>query len=74
LTQRTTVDALHVGANNVVAPYYKIDGYVPTVPSISMDSLVEAVGNTMRVHNAAIWLAFHLEDGAMCITAKVNDA
>jgi CubicO group peptidase (beta-lactamase class C family) len=64
LTQSTTVNALHVGANNVAAPHYKIDGKVRTVQPISMDNLLGAVGRTMSARDAAIWLAFHLEEGA----------
>jgi CubicO group peptidase (beta-lactamase class C family) len=59
-----TVDALHVGVNNVAAPHYKIDGKVQMVPPISMDNLLGAVGHTLSARDAAIWLAFQLEEGA----------
>jgi CubicO group peptidase (beta-lactamase class C family) len=64
LTQSTTINALHAGANNVAAPHYKIDGKVQAVPPISIDNLLGAAGNTMSARDAAIWLAFHLEEGA----------
>lgn len=62
LTRSTTVNASHVGAN-VAAPHYRIDGKVQTVPPIAMDNLLGAVGHTMSARDAAMWLAFHLEDG-----------
>jgi CubicO group peptidase (beta-lactamase class C family) len=64
LTQRTTVDALNVGTNNVAAPHYTIDGKVQPVPPLSMDNLLGAVGHTLSARDAAIWLAFQLGNGA----------
>jgi CubicO group peptidase (beta-lactamase class C family) len=63
LARATTVNTSHVGANNVAAPHYKIDGKVQTVPPISMDNLRGAAGQTMSARDAAIWLAFHLDEG-----------
>jgi CubicO group peptidase (beta-lactamase class C family) len=64
LTQSTTANALHAGANNIAAPHYRIDGRVQAVPPLSMDNLLGAVGCTMSARDAATWLAFHLEEGA----------
>jgi CubicO group peptidase (beta-lactamase class C family) len=63
LTLITTVDALHAGVNNV-RPHYKIDGKVQRVPPISMGNLLGAVGHTLSARDAAMWLAFHFEEGA----------
>jgi len=64
LTQSTTVNALHAGVSNVAAPHYQIDGKVQTVPPISMVNLLGAVGQTLSARDAAVWLAFHLAEGA----------
>jgi hypothetical protein len=64
LSQSTTADALHVGVNNVAAPHYIIGGKVQAVPPISMDNLLGAIGHTLSARDAAIWLAFQLEEGA----------
>jgi CubicO group peptidase (beta-lactamase class C family) len=64
LTQSTTADALSMTATNVAAPHYKIDGEVQAVPPMALGNLLGAVSQTMSARDAAIWLAFHLEEGA----------
>jgi len=64
LAQSTTVNTLYAEANNVASPHYKIDGKMRAVPPISMDNLLGAAGQTMSARDAAIWLAFHLGEGA----------
>ncbi|MGJ5029083.1 serine hydrolase domain-containing protein [Bradyrhizobium sp. HKCCYLS2038] len=49
--------------NNIAAPHYQIDGKVQSVPSLSFDNLLGAVGHSMSAQEAATWLAFHLEQG-----------
>jgi CubicO group peptidase (beta-lactamase class C family) len=64
LSQSMTANASRMIASNVSAPHYKVDGKVHTVPPISLDNLGGAVDQTMSARDAAIWLAFHLEEGA----------
>jgi CubicO group peptidase (beta-lactamase class C family) len=63
LGQSKASDATRV-TTNVAAPHYKIDGKVQTVPPMFTDNLLGAVNQSMSAREAAIWLAFHLEEGA----------
>jgi CubicO group peptidase (beta-lactamase class C family) len=64
LSQGSTVNTSEVGVSNAAAPHYKIDGKIQAVPPISMDNLLGATGFTLSARDAAIWLSFHLEEGA----------
>jgi CubicO group peptidase (beta-lactamase class C family) len=64
MTKSTSADASRVTTGNVASPHYKVEGKVQTVPPLSIDNLLGAIGQTISARDAAKWLAFHLEEGA----------
>jgi CubicO group peptidase (beta-lactamase class C family) len=74
LSESTTANTSRLTSGNVAAPHYKIDGEVQAVPPMAVDNLSGAVGQTMSANDAAIWLAFHLDEGARNGTRLVSPA
>ena len=64
MSPSTAVNASRLVSDNVAAPHYRIDGEIQAVPPMAADNLMGAIGQTMSANDAAIWLAFHLDDGA----------
>lgn len=49
--------------DNIAAPHYLSEGKVQTVPPMSTDNLLGALGQAMSARQAATWLCFHLAGG-----------